>query len=216
MDRISKGARPWGARISLDSIKRLHVADASVIINLNASGCAREIASAFPGRIAVVDIVLGELETGRPKGRQDAALLRQLIDDGAVDLVRLDDDAEEHFARLVIGPAEATLDDGEAATLAYAVQQEGVVIIDERKATRLCAALFPQIVVRTSLDLFAHADVLQHLGSARLGQALFEALVHGRMRVPPQFEAWIVEQIGPARAGQCPSLPPRLRIGKGA
>lgn len=211
---MSKETLPWGLRISLDSTSRVHVADASVVINLNASGCAREIAAAYPGRIAVVDIVLGELESGRPKGRQDAALLRRLIEDGVIELVSLNNEAEEHFAELIIGPAETTLDDGEAATIAYAIQQAGVALIDERKALRLCAAQFPKLTVLTSVDLFAHDRVLKTLGSDRRTEALFDALILGRMRVPSHMHDWLILQIGQERAAQCPSLPPHLRIRK--
>ena len=57
----------------------LLVVDTSVVINLNATGCAKEILDALPQRVAVVDVVVGELEYGRSKGRSDAEML---ADDG--------------------------------------------------------------------------------------------------------------------------------------
>ena len=44
------------------------VIDASTVINLNASGCAKEIVKALPNRLAVTHIVPGELESGRNRG----------------------------------------------------------------------------------------------------------------------------------------------------
>src|ERR1035441_3040681 len=100
---------------------RLVTADASIVINLNATGCARDIVQALPHKFAVVDVVQGELEDGRRNGRHDADLLNRLAADGLLEIVQLDEAATAHFESLVIGPAITTLDDGEAATIAYAI-----------------------------------------------------------------------------------------------
>ena len=46
------------------------VADTSVAINLNATGCAETILSALSNRFLVVEQVLTELESGRENGAQ--------------------------------------------------------------------------------------------------------------------------------------------------
>lgn len=141
-------------------------------------------------------------------------MLRKLIEDGSVDLVSLDEDAEVHFAQLIIGPAEATLDDGESATIAYAVRHSGIALIDERKATRLCASRFPELMIQSSVDLFARPEVLNALGRERRARALFDALVVGRMRVASHLGEWVVAEIGQDQASECPSLRAHLH-GKG-
>ena len=108
------------------------VADASTIINLIATGCAKEILSALPNQVVVVDAVPGELEAGRKRGRATCDRLNDLVAAGVVGVVALDEKAEPHFEELVIGPAVATLDDGEAATIAFALARASTALIDER------------------------------------------------------------------------------------
>ena len=70
---------------------RLVTADASIVINLNATGCARDIVQALPHKFAVVDVVQGELEDGRRNGRHDADLLNGLAADGLLEIAQLDE-----------------------------------------------------------------------------------------------------------------------------
>jgi predicted nucleic acid-binding protein len=187
------------------------VADASAIINLNASGMAADIIRVLPQRLVVVDVVLQELEYGRAKGRRDAELLRGLIDQGLVGLVALAGDAEEHFERLVVGAAQATLDDGEAATIAHAIVSGGAAVIDERKAKRLCALRYPNLVIHTTVDVLAAPGIEAQLGKAALADCLFNALQQGRMRVAEERLQWVIDRIGEDRARSCESLPQRIR-----
>jgi predicted nucleic acid-binding protein len=191
------------------------VADASAIINLNASGYARDIIRALPNRFVVATDVADELDNGRRRGRQDAEMLEALVKDRAVEIVELDDDSGVHFERLVIGPAAVTLDDGEAATIAYAVTHRGLAVIDESKATRLCTRIYPELPVGCTVDILAHRDVLQALGRDRLADAVYSALREGRMRVFEKHTRWVLDLIGPERAAQCPSLPKHARQPEG-
>jgi len=134
---------------------RLVTADASIVINLNSTGCARDIVQALPHKFAVVDVVQGELEDGRCNGRHDADLLNGLAADGLLEIVQLDEAATAHFESLVIGRAITTLDDGEAATIAYAITMGATAALDERKATGLCARRFPTLEVCSTVDILA-------------------------------------------------------------
>jgi predicted nucleic acid-binding protein len=189
----------------------LLVADASTVININATGCARNILEALPNRVAIVDIVPGELEAGRHRSRQDADLLKDLVVSGLVEIVELDDMAEQYFEQLVIGPAKSTLDDGEAATIAHAVSRNEIALIDERKATRLCAQRFPGLRLACTVDIFTHPKVRDALGNDSLAEAVFNALSRGRMRVFAHHVEWVVGLIGTDRARLCTSLPGRVR-----
>ena len=188
------------------------VVDASTIINLIATGSARAVISALPNSIVVVDVVTGELETGRARGRDACDHLKELATAGVLDIVELGDDAARHFEELVIGPAVATLDDGEAATIAYTLSHDGTALIDERKATRMCAERFPQLRVACTVDLLIHPNVQQQLGLDLMADAVFKALHDGRMGVLPHHLEWIVGLIGDERAARCPSLPRQVRV----
>lgn len=183
------------------------VLDTSVAINLVATGCPSDIIQALPFRWTVVDIVLAELEDGREHGWPHADLVDTLVDAGSIDVVGLGDMALPIFQQLVTGAALDTLDDGEAATIAYAVAHGAVAAIDERKAIRICRERFPSTPTAFTTDILARSEVLRALGRERLADAVFEALREARMRVPPHHLAWAIELIGYDRAETCSSLP---------
>jgi predicted nucleic acid-binding protein len=187
------------------------IADTSAIINLNSTGHAPEIVRAIPSKVVVVDTVSTELDDGRERGRQDADLLNSLVAAGLIEIVKLNDSCAIHFEKLVVGPASMTLDDGEAATIAYAFVHEGIAIIDERKATRICGEMFPELRICSTVDILAHPDVWRSLGKQLLAEAVLNALRNGRMRVLPHHIEWVVDLIGPEHAAACPSLPKAAR-----
>jgi predicted nucleic acid-binding protein len=191
-------------------------ADASTVINLNATGCAREVIQAIPNKVVVLDAVASELHEGRRRGRRDADLLAELVAARVVEVVELDDSSGIHFERLVVGAAAMTLDDGEAATIAYAYRHHAVAIIDERKATRLCAEMFPSLRVGSTVDILAHPSVEERMGKRMLAEAVFNALQNGRMRVFPRNVEWVVNLIGQERAAGCASLPNSVRKAGGS
>jgi len=188
------------------------VIDTSAAINLMASGFAAEIVSALPNRMIAVDTIPAELEPGRRRGRPHADLFEKIVASGGIEIVSLSETAVGLFESLVIGPAAETLDDGEAATLAYAVDTGAIPIIDERKATRICDRMFPTMRLGSTGDLFAHQAVQNRLGRDRLGRAILNALQQARMQVQPHFVEWVVELIGSDKAIQCPSLPRSARL----
>lgn len=185
--------------------------DASTVINLNATGRARDIAQALGSRFVVVDIVQAELDAGRRSGRRDADLLNGLLSDQLFELVKLDASAMEHFESLVVGPAVATLDDGEAATIAYSITAGATAAIDERKANSICSQRYPGLSLYSTVDILARSDVQKSLGRDELSAAVFRALMHGRMRVLPHNVQWVVDLIGPEQAAACISLPKTAR-----
>ena len=189
------------------------VADASVAINLNATRCPEIILRALPNQLTVVEQVAFELEAGRLNGRNDAAGLDALVSRGEVEIVRLGEFGMERFAQLVSGPSAQSLDDGEAATIACALERQATAVIDERKATKLCSKLFPELSVASTCHLLAHLAIEEALGRGKLAEAVFNALFFGRMRVPSDHVDWVISLIGPVRAKQCLSLPRSARAG---
>ncbi|MYN63800.1 MAG: hypothetical protein F4X11_02025 [Acidobacteria bacterium] len=187
------------------------VADTSVVINLNATGCAETILRALPNRCVVVEQVSLELQVGRRTGRPDADALAVLIRESLIEHAQLEDVGLVHFTDLVTGSAAETLDDGEAATIACAIERGAVALVDERKANRICTERFPGLGIGCTVDVLAQRHVRGALGGG-LADAVFSALDRGRMRVPDHHGQWVLGLIGKERAAGCRSLPKRFRV----
>jgi predicted nucleic acid-binding protein len=191
------------------------VADASVVINLNATACARTIIGALPNGLVVTENACLELEAGAKNGHDDARQLRELIDMGLVRCAQLGVAAAPVYETLIDGSAFRTLDDGEAATIALAVELGGVALIDERKARSLCASAFPGLIVSCTAELLLHGTVAVALGAQGQIDALVSALTLARMRVPLEHLAQVMGLIGTERAAMCASLPKAVREAAG-
>lgn len=177
------------------------------MINLNATECVSDILLALPERLVVVDIAAHELEEGRKKGRRNSELLAELVGAGVMEIDGLGTSGEAIFEQLVAGPAISTLDDGEAATIAYAVEHSIDLVVDDGKARRICKEQFPDRTLRCSVELFQHPSIESALGTARFAVAVLNALQKARMRVLPEHVGWIVSVIGQDNASACRSLP---------
>jgi predicted nucleic acid-binding protein len=163
--------------------------------------------------MVATDAVPAELELGRVRGRKDADQFNELVAAGLVEIVQLGEVGTNYFESLVVGAAADTLDDGEAATIAYALEHNGTALIDEKKASRLCAGRFPGLGIGSTADILLHPEILRQLGADALAEAVFNALHNARMKVFPQFLDEIVRLIGPERAAMCQSLPRLVREG---
>lgn len=187
------------------------ICDASTVINLNATGCAVAILKALPNPFLIADIALDELLQDTRSNRNDAKLVEELQSLGFIKAVSFDCPGVALFESLVAGKTVDTLDDGEAATIACAVATGAIPIIDERKANRICRERFPAVLTGCTVDILAHDALVPALGAAVLSDAVVNALQQARMRVLPHCLAWVVDLIGPANAGLCPSLPAHIR-----
>ncbi len=194
----------------LDPSKPL-VLDASVAINLNATGSCVRILDAIPNPVVILDIVSRELEAGRAKGRTDADVVAALVASGRVEIASLCAECEGNFLAMVCGSGSATLDDGEAATIAWAVAHGSTPIIDEKKGLSICQERFPSVEAATTTDILAHDRVLAELGRDDLGDAIFNALIAARMRVQERHIPWVIDMIGSSRAQLCHSIPLHIR-----
>ena len=160
--------------------------------------------------LRVVRSVALELESGRPHWTTNRQLM-DLESAGLVEVVDLDGAALAHFEALVVGSASETLDDGEAATIACALTSDLTALIDERKALRICRERFPSLTVVTTVDVLLSRVTERALGATGVADAVFEALVRGRMRVPAFHMERVVTILGAERAALCSSLPMHVR-----
>lgn len=180
------------------------IADASVVIGLNASGHTRRILALTSARIIVPENASQELSLGAKFGHDDGAQLDQLVGEGLIERVTLGQAALGVYETLIDGTYGETLDDGEAATIAVATELRAVALLDEKKARRMCAQHFPDLVRGCTAQWLLDA---KGLGTADHVQAILNALRKGRMRVPPEYLDDVVGLIGIEAAADCPSLP---------
>jgi len=187
------------------------VADASFWINLAAIEHPHELLQALCQPVIVPDVALEELKRGKLPGRQSAKVVEALVSSGHAKLETLPSSALTTYAALVAGPAVATLDDGEAATLALAHALDGVAIIDEKKARRLSPIHFPELQMIYTIEVLLSPAVEKTVGRIRVSDAVFAALNISRMRVPLELVSSVIEVIGHDRASLCHSLPNHSR-----
>ena len=149
--------------------------DTSVVINLNATTCAADIVGALPYDVVVVDVVQEELQEDRRSSREDAVLLSALVASQHIRIVTLNEPALRLFGELVAGPAADTLDDGEAATIAYAIATtQCLPLTSARRGEYACSGSACCGV--STVDMFADDAVEAALGRARLSNAVFNGI----------------------------------------
>lgn len=199
------------ARSCLDEIVAPIVADTSVFINLNATGHAIDILSAIPNVVCLTEDVLSELREGERRGHAHSDAVDRIVGHERVEVTRLGDPGTECFRSLVAGPTVETIDDGEAATIACALERNGVALIDDGKARRICADRFPGLITAYTVDLLFHRNVQSVFPREKLALAIFNALNRGRMKVPAAFAKPTIDVIGPQRAARCRTLSRHLR-----
>jgi predicted nucleic acid-binding protein len=186
------------------------VLDASAVINLNGSGAAREILAALGRDIVVAEDVVEDLARGKANGRRDAEFLEGLIASRLARRQALASPSLSLFETLTIGPSARTLDDGEAATIALALEIEGAAVIDENKGRRLAAQFAASVPLLGSIELFCHPLVKSALAGT-LADAVFGALQRSRMQVLASHYDWIADLLGPKQLQLCLSLPRSVR-----
>ncbi|NML99746.1 hypothetical protein HHL24_17615 [Paraburkholderia sp. RP-4-7] len=182
------------------------VLDTSVIINLLATEHAVPILKALEVPIVVTGNVVREIERGAVNGRPEFELLTAMVNEGIVRVEELGGEVLATLFDLVSGGTEESLDDGEAATLAFAYGSGFYAAIDEKKATRLAAVRFESLRLVTTIDILAHESVRTLLGDELLADATFRALRLARMQVREHQFEWVAELIGPENVDACSSL----------
>lgn len=182
------------------------VLDASVIINLLATGHARAILRAVPAAIVVTDNVVREIGQGAINGRAEPKQLLELIQDQILKSEELSGVALQHFFDLVSGNTATSLGDGESATLALAHSADFTAAIDEKKATQISSQRFETLRLITTVDILAYEPVRISIGDKALAVATLQALKHARMQVRDRQFDWIEKVIGRENVGLCPSL----------
>ncbi|OQW90796.1 MAG: hypothetical protein BWK78_06175 [Thiotrichaceae bacterium IS1] len=179
------------------------VIDTSVLINLIASDDITKILTGLSSEILITESVSRELKKHPKDGRECGPLLSSLIERGLLKPVKLLPNALELYLDLTF-----ELGDGEASVIAYTVtQNQCAVVIDERKARRICQERFQLSPILCTMDLFQEYFFRMKPNEQKFRQLLFNAVKIGRMRILiEEHEIWVQEILGTNLIQQCPSL----------
>lgn len=172
-----------------------YVMDASVVINLLATGCFSKILARTPGRFVIVQHVKDEVKLDPLTRKSRDSILDSFIDSGSLQVVELGDDEFNTFVDLVGAPAPDDLDDGEAATIAYANHNFACPIIDENKGRRICRERFPALDVFDTVDLLRMVKYGDGLSEIEFIRGVECALTIGRMRVAEHHLEWLSSMV---------------------
>ena len=186
------------------------VLDASCAINILGTGAAESVLGTVPSAVLIERHPFGEVRRHPIEGRDHASELDSLQREGLLEVVSLSEAGNRIFRGSGETSLDLELDDGEAATIAYAVSEgeSNVPVIDERKATRLFKERWPGRPIIDTVTLFQMLVQDRRLSLRAAQDAVHSALLHARMQVAPDVRPWVVNLIGQQRASKCISLGP--------
>lgn len=175
------------------------VLDASVLFNLLGTGRPKEILQAIGATCWVEQRTAAEVRR-MPGQRAEGAPLQPLLEHGCLKLCRMSEQAYETYLSLVSGPATDTLDDGESAAIAIAVDGLGSVVLDDKKARRILTTRFEQVIAGSSLSLLVAAATRANWTLLELRAAVSLARTVSRMAVVPDERPLVSELFAEAGA----------------
>jgi predicted nucleic acid-binding protein len=178
------------------------VLDASVITNLLGSGIPEQIIESFDTPILVAKQTSREIADDPSRRVSPQAWLKQIEARGLIKVIKLSGDALTNYLELVSAPQPDHLDDEEAATIALAVQQEGIPLIDAKRARRIYLDRYPGFPLGSTTELFRSLNEYGHLSHESLRATLLSALRTAKMRVIPEMTDWVIQTIGTEDAKQ--------------
>jgi predicted nucleic acid-binding protein len=148
------------------------IIDACVLINLLATGELKSILDSVGRPSLICSIVQEEsvyLKTGDPNNPKELINLAPFLNDGTLSVCEIGDENEE----LLYVDFASVLDDGEAMTLAIAINRGLYLVTDERKARRLFSEQFanPKRLISTS-DLIHHWAQEKKISANKLQKTL--------------------------------------------
>ena len=184
------------------------VLDASCAINFLGTGVAEMVIGAVPSTVLIEKHAFMEVRRHPIEGRDHASELCSLQTKGLLKVVSRSEAGNRIFRDSGETSLDLELDDGEAATIAYAVSEglSTVPVIDERKATRLFKERWPNRPIIDTVTLFQMLVQHKCLSLSEVRSAIYSALLHARMQVAPSMRPWVVGVVGKQRAAECSSL----------
>jgi predicted nucleic acid-binding protein len=184
------------------------VIDASVAINLLGTGRPADLLRMLNRKVLVDELALKEVTSDPFSKLPGREVMGALARSGLISPAQLSASAFEVFLELTGAAPPDDLGDGEAATIAQSFDIGAVPVIDERKATRIALTMRPKHPILHTIDILGCSAVAAALSPQELGDLIYAALFHARMRVPEPCRDWVCALIGPERTRNCPSLGP--------
>ncbi len=185
------------------------VLDTSVLINLLASGAMELVLTCFNSKKLVIAQVYRETKRHPIDGSDCSNYLNELATTDVIDKITINTDHKKTL-ELYLELGE-NLGDGEAAVIAYAATKEDcLIVLDDKKARRICREQFPSIKILCSVDLFQHYLTQCEPDREEFRQILYKAMTVGRMRVfEDKHDKWVRQILGKELIPYCHSLKQR-------
>ena len=198
---------------SLDLPRVPLAADASVAINLLGTGICELLIRNLARPIIMAEEALAEVYRHPFPGADLLAEMGRLRDGGFIREQTLGTGGRAIFRELIADDLKGGLDDGEAATIALAIEHsiDTVAVVDERKACRIFAERWGERTITNTVTLLAQPETQGKLKPDEFAQACQCALKHARMRVPAEAMDWMIGVIGLERARSIGALASALR-----
>lgn len=178
------------------------VADASVLINFLGTGVAEALITTLGRPLVMVEEAMAEIVRHPFPDADLAATLKILRKRDLLRIAPLNGQGRTIFYELIADDLTGGLDDGEAATIALAIEHGSgaVVVLDERKASRIHTERWPGRPCASTVLLLAQPALREALGADGFAEACCCALRYARMQVPREAIGWMVDAIGKERA----------------
>lgn len=169
------------------------VLDASAAISLLGSGMAVEFLKDLgPLELTIVRNTAAEVLTHPIDNSKSPLDVLEAL--GYLRIVEPSEETTILAVELITAPEPDDLGDGESFAIAHASIARGTVVLDDKKARRICSARFPQVSIADSIQLFRHP--LQPLNPDRSRLALESALRTARMHVLEKDFDWVKALLG--------------------
>ena len=170
----------------LDETETDIVLDASVLINILATGYAERILGSLERKVFITSEAYSEVSRD-PYTNRDASETVKPLEIKQL-LLRRDLGVRSKLRyELLVNPTRYNLGKGEAATIGYCEEHKLTAVIDERKG-RTVATNYADVA--GTIDLLAYKRVFESFDPVEYREALLNAGILGRMYIPFEWGQW--------------------------
>lgn len=187
------------------------VLDASVLINILATGRAATILANLDRKILITSQAYNEVLRDPFTAGEASETIKPMEAANLISRRNLSGRSKQLY-EILSNPAEHNLDSGEAATIGFCDQHKLIAAIDERKGTKVAIQNSNVPLTVRSLDLLAYKNVIESFTIAEYRQALQNAGRLGRMYFPIEWGHWAENILEETVARTLPGLKKFYRI----